>query len=120
MLLENIPLGADAQATTPSVSAEFADLVLDAAPGARILTTTRESLGSDGEVVFPLLSLNEYASELFVTRASAVDPNLEISADDPRVLEIEVEHRRLALVAVIEIREDRLDAVGRNNPLLAI
>jgi predicted ATPase/class 3 adenylate cyclase len=68
--------------------AEFIDLVLDTAPDARILTTTREQLGADGEVTFPLLSLGGYAADLFVARASAVVPHLEIPVDDPRVAEI--------------------------------
>ena len=50
--------------------AAFADLVLDTAPAARILTTTREPLGNDGESVVPLLSLSDDAPDLFVARAS--------------------------------------------------
>jgi predicted ATPase/class 3 adenylate cyclase len=90
--------------------AEFADLVLDTAPAARILTTTREQLGADGEAVVPLLTLSEGAPELFVARASAVDPLLEISTDDPRVIDI---CRRLdGLPLAIELAAAQLRHLG--------
>jgi class 3 adenylate cyclase len=90
--------------------AGFADLVLDNAPAARILTTTREPLGADGEIVFPLLSLSEGAPELFVARASAVDPLLRISTGDRRVIDI---CRRLdGLPLAIELAAAQLGHLG--------
>ncbi len=90
--------------------AGFADLVLDTAPAARILTTTREELGADGEVVFPLLSLDESAPELFVARTSGVDPLLDISVDDARVIDI---CRRLdGLPLAIELAAAQLRHLG--------
>lgn len=68
--------------------AEFVDVLLDCGPAAHVLTTTREPLGIDGETVLLLPPLDEYAPELFVTRARAVAPDLDISADDPRVIDI--------------------------------
>ena len=67
---------------------EFVDLLLDRGSAAHVLTTTREPLEVQGETVFLLPPLDECAPELFVTRARAVAPDLDISVDDPRVVDI--------------------------------
>ena len=67
---------------------DFVDLVLDRGSEAHVLVTSREPLGVDGETVLPLSSLAADAPELFVTRARSLAPQLEISVDDPRVVDI--------------------------------
>jgi predicted ATPase/DNA-binding SARP family transcriptional activator len=68
--------------------AELADALLEAGQGIRLLTTSREPLGIDGEAVRRLGSLGDSAAELFVERARAVAGDLELSATDPRVVHL--------------------------------
>jgi predicted ATPase/DNA-binding winged helix-turn-helix (wHTH) protein len=69
-------------------SAELVDALLDAAPGARVLATSREPLGVDGEAVHLLGSLGADAAELFVQRAAAATGRPAPDAGDPAVVEL--------------------------------
>lgn len=66
--------------------AGFVDELLDSAPDLALLTTSREPLGVEGEVVEPLGSLHGFASELFVARARDARADIELEADDQRVV----------------------------------
>ncbi|WP_305798348.1 LuxR C-terminal-related transcriptional regulator [Micromonospora sp. U21] len=61
------------------VVAPFAERVLAACPGTRILATSRERLGVRGERAVPLgpLPLASDAERLFIDRATAADPGFE-------------------------------------------
>lgn len=63
---------------------ELVVVLLTACPGLIVLTTSRESLGVSGEVVWglPSLSLADEAIELFVERARLVQPTFEIADDN--------------------------------------
>jgi predicted ATPase/DNA-binding winged helix-turn-helix (wHTH) protein len=69
-------------------SAALVHAVLDAAPGMRVLATTREPLGVDGEAVYVLGSLGADAATMFVERAVAATGRVTVVADDPRVVEL--------------------------------
>ena len=77
-------------------AADLAEAVLAAAPGVRVLATSREGLGVHGEQVRPLRSLpvshgtdGSDAVRLFVDRARAVVPDFELDATSrPAVVEI--------------------------------
>ena len=61
-------------------AADLAEAIASVAPEARILATSREALGSPGEVTYPLRSLavggaSNPAIELFLRRAAAVAPD---------------------------------------------
>lgn len=62
--------------------AQLADTLLRAAPGLRVVATSRESLGVPGEVTWPVPSLeDEAATQLFVERAAQVRPGFVPDAD---------------------------------------
>jgi non-specific serine/threonine protein kinase len=115
--------------------ADLADAILRACPGVRILATSREALGIDGELAWrvPSLSvalveaalspdeLNAYeAPRLFVDRAAAVEPSFQLTAGNASAiaqvcqrldgipLAIELAARRVTALSVEQIVE-RLD-----------
>jgi predicted ATPase len=82
-------------------AAELAPRLLAAAPGLRLLITSRERLGIDGECLLPLEGLHPPASaadptqalqspavRLFASRALAVQPQFDLVAALPAVAEI--------------------------------
>ena len=77
-------------------AADLAEEILAAAPGVRVLATSREGLGVHGEQVRPLRSLpvsrgtdEDDAVRLFVDRARAVAPDFELDPTSrPAVVEI--------------------------------
>jgi predicted ATPase len=70
----------------------LADLLLRRAPGMRILATSREALGVQGEHQWPVGALAE-AVDLFAVRAQAVRPNFAV--DDATAEAVEEICRRL-------------------------
>ena len=63
------------------------ELILQEAAGVSLLVTSREGLRVAGEQLFSVPSLDEAAAtELFVERASAVDPAFRISEGDQRAV----------------------------------
>jgi predicted ATPase/DNA-binding winged helix-turn-helix (wHTH) protein len=116
-------------------SAQFSNSLLDAAPRLTILATSRESLGVDGEVTWPVVPLScpdavdniqlntigRYESvQLFLARAASADPsftltprNAGVVADICRSLDgiplaLELAAARLTVLSLNQIR-DRLD-----------
>jgi predicted ATPase/class 3 adenylate cyclase len=67
--------------------AAFIARVLSQCRHLRALATSREPLAIEGETVFPLEPLDN-AAELFVSRARAAHPVLQLSAGDPDVVAI--------------------------------
>ena len=71
--------------------ASVVDLVLGAAPGVRVLATSREALGVPGEQLVPLGSLEtgagSAATRLFLDRARTVQPQLQLSAEELEVVD---------------------------------
>lgn len=64
-------------------SAELAEAVLRAAPGAKVLATSREPLRLAGEVVFAVSSLDEDAAvRLFVDRASGARAGFAVTSSN--------------------------------------
>ncbi|CAM3316784.1 BTAD domain-containing putative transcriptional regulator [Nocardioides dubius] len=60
-----------------------------ACPGLRLLVTSRIPLQVRGEVLFPLTPLDlPTSTDLFLTRAAAVRPGLDLSPDDPAVQQL--------------------------------
>lgn len=60
-----------------------------ACPGLRLLVTSRIPLQVRGEVLFPLTPLDlPTSTRLFLTRAAAVRPHLELTDDDPAVQQL--------------------------------
>jgi predicted ATPase/DNA-binding SARP family transcriptional activator len=113
--------------------AALVDRLLDNAAGLRVLATSREPLGIDGEVVWPVPPLDlppatagvdelvsHPAGELFIDRARAVEPRFQLTPDvavtiarivrrlDGLPLAIELAAARVASLPVAEI-EHRLD-----------
>lgn len=62
--------------------------LLDAGPELRILATSREPLGVEGEAVHVLGSLGRDAATLFVERAVAATGRRGVAASDPAVMEL--------------------------------
>ena len=95
--------------------ADFIDDLLDAGSEATVLTTSREPHGVEGEVVLPLGSLQAAAPELFVRRARAAAPNIEIDVGDDRVSHM---CRRLdGLPLAIELAAAQLAHLGLDDLL---
>ena len=107
-------------------TARLADALLDACPALRIVATSREALGVEGEQSWPTPSLGLPALEadsdveevaaadavtLFVERARAVRPDFELSAENaPSVRDI---CRRLdGIPLAIELAAARIGALG--------
>jgi non-specific serine/threonine protein kinase len=108
-----------------SACAQLAEVLLDACPDLRILTTSREALGAAGEHVLPVFPLDATtprsdAVELFVDRARATVPGYALTATnsdavvqlcrklDGIPLAIELAAVRLRSMSADEIA-DRLD-----------
>jgi predicted ATPase len=69
-------------------SVDLVDRLLDAGPELRVLTTSREPLGVQGESVHVLGSLGHDAPTLFVERAVAATGRRVVAASDPAVMEL--------------------------------
>lgn len=69
-------------------TAELVHALLDSAPSVRILTTSREPLRIDGEVVYVLGSLGRDAVTLFVERAAAATGRPGFTTSDPDIVEL--------------------------------
>jgi predicted ATPase/DNA-binding NarL/FixJ family response regulator len=102
--------------------ARVADALLAGCPRLRILATSREPLGITGEVLFPVpaLALRE-AAQLFVQRAQAVQPALEVDEQavasicqrlDGLPLAIELAAARTRLLTLDEIGARLADRFG--------
>jgi predicted ATPase/DNA-binding SARP family transcriptional activator len=109
-------------------AAALVDALLDAGAEARVLVTSREPLGIDGEAVHRIGSLGAESAELFVERAVAAAGPAAASVDDPRVVELcerldglplaielaAAQLRHLSLPALVDRLDDRLTLlVGR-------
>jgi predicted ATPase len=107
----------------------FAEQVLQAAPRARILATSRERLGIEGEATYPVLplavpelhqpipldALRQYeAVRLFVDRAVAVQPGFELTAVTAP-LAADVCHRVEGIPLAIELAAARLRGMSVEN-----
>jgi len=111
-------------------SAALVDEILDAGGEARVLVTSREPLGVDGEAVHPLGSLGAEAAELFAERATAAAGAGVAPVDDPRVrllcerldglpLAIELaaaQLRHLGLDELVHRLDDRLELLTGGRP----
>jgi predicted ATPase/DNA-binding SARP family transcriptional activator len=111
-------------------SAALVDAVLDSGTGARVLATSREPLGVDGEAVHRIGSLGAESAELFVERAvAAAGPGIA-TVEDPRVrdlcerldglpLAIELaaaQLRHLSLQELVDRLDDRLSLLVGGRP----
>ena len=56
--------------------------LIQAAPGLRLLVTSRERLNLSNETVYPLAGLGQSADELFIAQASMVKPDFALQQDD--------------------------------------
>src|SRR5919204_4520148 len=94
------------------LSAELANAVLTTCPGVRILATSREPLGVDGETVWSLDALEpEDAFRLFVERARQRRPDFMPGVDDePTITELCERVDRLPLA--IELAAARVGAMS--------
>ncbi|GIG66652.1 BTAD domain-containing putative transcriptional regulator [Phytomonospora endophytica] len=116
--------------------AHLAHRLLGAAPGLRVLATSREALGITGEALYPLtpLSVDDDAVRLFAARAAAVRAGFtvdETNADDVRricaaldglPLAVELAAARLRLLGVTEIADrlgDRFRLLSRGERVAA-
>jgi len=111
-------------------SAELVDAILDAGPRARILVTSREPLGVDGEAVHRIGSLGAESSELFVARAVAAAGPDAATTDDARVVDLcerldglplaielaAAQLRHLSLPELIDRLDDRLTLLVGGRP----
>ncbi|WP_441247272.1 ATP-binding protein [Kitasatospora sp. McL0602] len=91
--------------------AELTDALLRAAPGVRVLATSRESLQAAGEHLLPVTPLPvPEAVELFTDRATAVLPDFEPAQRAP---EIELLCRRLdGIPLAVELAAGRLRSLS--------
>ncbi|WP_304441501.1 regulator [Kitasatospora sp. MBT63] len=100
--------------------AELVDTLLRAAPGLRVLATSRQSLGTDGEHLLPLAPLpvdpppgggTPDAVTLFADRAAAVLPGFELT--ERNRAEVAVLCRRLdGIPLAVELAAGRLRALS--------
>jgi predicted ATPase/DNA-binding SARP family transcriptional activator len=111
-------------------SADLVDAVLDTGPRARVLVTSREPLGIDGEAVHRIGSLGAESAELFVERAVAAAGAGAASVDDPRVVELcerldglplaielaAAQLSHLSLPALVDRLDDRLTLLTGRRP----
>ncbi|MFB9527445.1 ATP-binding protein [Nonomuraea roseola] len=99
-------------------AAGFAGRLLAACPGTRILVTSRERLGVQGERTVPLapLPLDSDAEALFLDRATAADP--EFGAD--RALLTEICSRLDGVPLAIELAAARSASLGASGLLAAL
>ncbi|GLZ79671.1 hypothetical protein Afil01_44780 [Actinorhabdospora filicis] len=99
-------------------AAGFADRLLTACPGVRILATGRERLGVPGERVVPLgpLPVGSDAQELFRDRAASADPDFH---DEPGAV-AELCARLDGMPLAIELAAARAAALGASGLLTAL
>lgn len=90
-------------------AADVTEQIMDAAPRSAVLATSREPLGVDGERVWRVPSLTDTtaALELFVDRARAVRPDLELSASATRSA-VEICERLDGIPLAIELAAARV------------
>jgi predicted ATPase len=94
--------------------AELVDDIVRYCPGARVLATSREPVGVDGELAWRVPSLNDdEAIELFVARAGAVNPDFELS-DDNRATVADICRRLDAIPLALELAGARMSSLGLN------
>jgi predicted ATPase len=110
--------------------ATLVDAILDSGDRARILATSREPLGVDGEAVHAIGSLGPDSAELFVERAVAAAGAGVADADDPRVIDLcerldglplaielaAAQLRHLSLPELVDRLDDRLDLLVGGRP----
>jgi len=60
----------------------FIDALIQAAPGLRVVVTTRERLNLYGEMVYELTGLQQEADELFIASAQAMKANIRIEENE--------------------------------------
>ncbi|RFU39392.1 hypothetical protein DZF91_22640, partial [Actinomadura logoneensis] len=92
-------------------AAELVAILLAAAPGLRVLATSREPLAVDGETVYQVEPLGEDdAVRLFAERAAASAPGFSLDRDRAAVAEI---CRRLdGIPLALELAATRVRALG--------
>ena len=94
-------------------SASLVNALLGACPGVKVLATSREPIGVDGEVTFrvPSLSLDDEAVELFANRARLVRPTFELT-DTNRAAVTEICSRLDGMPLAIELAAARVRALS--------
>ncbi len=106
------------------------DRLLDAGPELRVLATSREPLGVEGEAVHVLGSLGRDAATLFVERAVAATGRRTMAVSDPAVVELcerldglplaielaAAQMRHLTLAELIDRLDDRLGILVGGRP----
>jgi predicted ATPase/DNA-binding CsgD family transcriptional regulator len=94
-------------------SASLVNVVLGACQGVKVLATSREPLGVDGEVTFrvPSLSLDDEAVELFTNRARLVRPAFDLT-DTNRAAVAEICSRLDGMPLAIELAAARIRALS--------
>jgi predicted ATPase/DNA-binding CsgD family transcriptional regulator len=94
-------------------SASLVSVLLGACPGVKVLATTREPIGVDGEVTFrvPSLSLDDEAVELFANRARLVRNTFDLT-DTNRAAVTEICFRLDGMPLAIELAAARVRALS--------
>lgn len=93
-------------------AAKLADSLLRTCPDVRILATSRERLGIEGEAILPVSPLAAAAQELFADRAAKVVPGFRIS-DENKATVAQICARLDGLPLAIELAAARLRDVAR-------
>ena len=105
--------------------AQFANALLRACPGLRILATSREALGVAGERLYPVRSLSLPAAKrataaqaadseaitLFAERAESADPNFEINEENVAAV-VEICRRLDGIPLALELAAARVRALS--------
>jgi predicted ATPase/class 3 adenylate cyclase/DNA-binding NarL/FixJ family response regulator len=93
--------------------AELATALLSACPRLTLLTTSREPIGSAGEVIYrvPSLSLDGEAIELFADRARRARPELSLTDENASAI-AEICHRLDGVPLAIELAAARVRALS--------
>ena len=104
-------------------AARLVDRVLRAAPGVRVIATSREALDVEGEHILPLRSMATSSSDdpvaigdsdavqLFVDRASALRPEFDVDAANARTIN-EICRRVDGIPLAIELAASRMASMG--------
>ncbi|MBB6545836.1 BTAD domain-containing putative transcriptional regulator [Nonomuraea rubra] len=93
-------------------AAELVDLLLRAAPGARVLATSREPLGLAGETLFPVEPLRpDDAIRLFTERATASAPSFTLDGEIREAV-AEICHRLDGIPLALELAATRVRGLG--------